>query len=171
MRLFQTQHLFEYPWSLVSAANWQKYPNESCPHVVAVDVLDRHLDPDTGVLTTERLLTLRQNVPHIILRMIGESKTQFVREISILDPRNRTVTLQSRNLTCANLVVCDETVTYAQHPREEGKTVFTQEAYISSGSSLSRVSSYIEDFSIQRFRENAAVGRAGFEKVLERFAV
>src|SRR4051812_27399008 len=121
MRLFQTQHFFEYPWTLVSAANWQKYPNENCQHIIAVDVLDRHLDQQTGVLTTERLLTLRQSVPRIILRILGETETQFVREISILDPRNRTVTLKSRNLTCASLMVCEETVTYSQDPRDETK--------------------------------------------------
>lgn len=46
--------------------------------------------------------------------------------------------------------------------------MFKQEAQIVAGSALSRFSSYIEDFCLTRFRDNAAVGRAGFEMVLEK---
>lgn len=66
MKLFQTVHDFHYEWSLVSAANWQKYPNDNCPHVQHVDVLNRTVDPKTGILTTERLITVSQNVPRFI---------------------------------------------------------------------------------------------------------
>jgi hypothetical protein len=69
MKLFKSVHTYDYPWSLVSAANWQKYPNEHCSHVHAVDVLDRRVDPETGILITERLITVKQNVPFIILKV------------------------------------------------------------------------------------------------------
>lgn len=69
MKLFKTLHEFSYEWSLVSAANWQKYPNESAPHVKHVDVLNRSVDPKTGILTTERLFTVKQNVPTIIQKV------------------------------------------------------------------------------------------------------
>jgi hypothetical protein len=69
MKLFKSVHIYDYPWSLVSAANWQKYPNEHCPHVQAVDVLDRRIDPETGILVTERLITVKQNVPTVILKV------------------------------------------------------------------------------------------------------
>ena len=69
MKLFKSIHDFQYEWSLVSAANWQKYPNEHCTHVYAVDVLDRRVDPETGVLTTERLISVNQNVPRFIMKV------------------------------------------------------------------------------------------------------
>jgi hypothetical protein len=69
MRFLKTIHTFDYEWNLVSAAQWQKYPNDLCPHVQCVDVLDRSLDPETGILTTERLLTVKQNVPKVILKV------------------------------------------------------------------------------------------------------
>lgn len=69
MRFLKTIHTFDYEWNLVSAAQWQKYPNDLCPHVQCVDVLDRTVDPETGILTTERLLTLKQNVPRLILKV------------------------------------------------------------------------------------------------------
>ena len=69
MKIFQSTHDYSYPWSLVSAANWQKYPNEHCSHVQHVDVLNRTVDPKTGVLTTERLITVNQNVPTLIMKV------------------------------------------------------------------------------------------------------
>lgn len=69
MKFFKTVHTFDYEWSLVSAAQWQKYPNDSCPHVQHVDVLKRTVDPETGVLTTERLITVKQNVPRLMLKV------------------------------------------------------------------------------------------------------
>lgn len=74
MKLFQSKHEFQYEWSLVSAANWQKYPNEHCPHVQHVDVLNRTLDPETGILTTERLITVDQNVPALIMKVSQSPK-------------------------------------------------------------------------------------------------
>lgn len=69
MKFFKTVSTFDYEWNLVSAAQWQKYPNDACPHVQHVDVLKRTVDPDTGVLTTERLITVKQNVPRLILKV------------------------------------------------------------------------------------------------------
>jgi hypothetical protein len=70
MKFFKTVHIFDYPWTLVSAAQWQKYPNDHCPHVQHVDVLNRTVDPETGILTTERLITVKQNVPRLILKVL-----------------------------------------------------------------------------------------------------
>jgi hypothetical protein len=69
MKLFKSTHDYNYEWSLVSAAQWQKYPNENCPHVSHVDVLNRTIDPETGILTTERLITVNQNIPTIIKKV------------------------------------------------------------------------------------------------------
>ena len=70
MKFFNTVHTFDNPWTLVSAAQWQKYPNDHCPHVQHVDVLNRTVDPETGILTTERLITVKQNVPRFILKVL-----------------------------------------------------------------------------------------------------
>jgi hypothetical protein len=69
MRLFKTVHDFDYSWHTVSAAQWQKYPNEHCPHVQHVDVLDSSVDPETGVLRIERLISVTQKAPGFILRV------------------------------------------------------------------------------------------------------
>ncbi|CAO3589578.1 unnamed protein product [Absidia cylindrospora] len=73
----------------VSTAQWQKYPNENCPHVQHVNVLNRSVDCQTGILTTERLITVEQNVPSLIRKILGSGSTQYVREILSLIQRRR----------------------------------------------------------------------------------
>ncbi|KAI9488908.1 PRELI-like family-domain-containing protein [Zychaea mexicana] len=166
MKLFKSVHDYQYEWSLVSAANWQKYPNEHCTHVQAVDVLDRRVDPKTGILTTERLITVNQNVPALIMKLLGcDNGAQYVREISIIDPKKKTMTMRSQNLTMSNLLSVEEEIVYCEHPEDHTKTQFTQQAAISAGSLMSRWASVLEDFSVKRFQQNAAVGREGFSKV------
>ncbi|KAF9372149.1 hypothetical protein CPB97_001426 [Podila verticillata] len=168
MKFFEATHRFNHSWAQVTAANWMKYPNEQCPHVIAVDVLDRHVDPETGVLRTERLLTCNQNAPALVLKFLGGSTMSYVRETSELDPKTKKLTMKTQNLSMCNVLTINETVTYTVNPQDENSTLFKQEAQILAGSALSRFSSYIEDFCLTRFRDNAAVGRAGFEMVLEK---
>ncbi|KAF9186470.1 hypothetical protein BGZ51_001998 [Haplosporangium sp. Z 767] len=169
MKFFQATHKFDHSWAQVTAANWMKYPNEQCPHVIAVDILDRHVDPETGVLRTERLLTCNQNAPALVLKFLGGSTLSYVRETSELDPKTKKLTMKTQNLSMCNVLTINETVTYTVNPQDESSTIFKQEAQIVAGSALSRFSSYVEDFCLTRFRDNAAVGRAGFEMVLEKF--
>ncbi|KAI9482849.1 MAG: PRELI-like family protein [Benjaminiella poitrasii] len=172
MKWFKSSHEFNYEWNLVSAAQWQKYPNENCPHVAHVDVLNRTIDPETGILTTERLITVNQNIPTIIRKILGSSSTQYVREISVIDPNKKTFTMRSINLTLCHLLTCNETIIYQEHPEDKTKTKFTQQAAISAGSGLmAGWSNILEEFSLRRFQQNADVGRIGFNKVLERFVV
>ncbi|CAG8434790.1 11748_t:CDS:2 [Ambispora gerdemannii] len=168
MKFFETSHIFRYPWSHVSAANWRKYPNDNCPHVIAVDVLDRHVDPITGILRTERLITCQQNIPKWILSLCGGSTVSYAREISEIDPSNKVLRMTSYNLSMNHLVNISETVTYTEDPVDSSKTLFQQEARIKCGESISKFANYLEDFFIARFRDNAAKGRQGFENVLDR---
>ncbi|KAI8987955.1 MSF1-domain-containing protein [Mycotypha africana] len=171
MKLFKTTHTYNYEWSLVSAAQWQKYPNENCPHVSHVDVLKRTVDPKTGVLTTERLITVNQKIPTIIKKILGSSSIQYVREVSIIDPNTKTLTMHSINLTMSNLLTCHETIVYKENPEDTTTTQFSQQATISAGKSLvSGWSNVLEEFSVRRFQQNADVGKIGFTKVLERLA-
>ncbi|KAI8980919.1 PRELI-like family-domain-containing protein [Pilobolus umbonatus] len=171
MKLFKTTHEYNYEWSLVSAAQWQKYPNEHCSHVSSVDVLSSTVDPETGILTTERLISVNQNIPTIIKKILGAGSTQYVREVSIIDPKKKTLTMHSINLTMSNLLSVKETIKFNEHPEDRLKTQFTQQAAISAGSIVSRWSNVLEEFSLNRFKQNADIGRDGFAKVLERFVV
>lgn len=167
MKLFTSSHTFNYSWEEVSTANWRKYCpwNDKSTHVIAVDTLARHIDPATGILRTERLITCRQAAPEWIKAVIGWSDESHVFETSYVDPARRTVTMVSWNLTYANFINCQETVVY--RPQGANHTVFDQEARITAlCGGWQRIRNKIEDFSVSRFRDNAIKGKEGFESVL-----
>ncbi|KAJ3377316.1 hypothetical protein HDU84_008782 [Entophlyctis sp. JEL0112] len=113
MKLFSSSKVLTYDWDIVTQANWNKYPNPESAHVVSVDILDRSVDPVTGVLTTERLLCVKQAAPSI-LRAIGLPipELAWFREVSTLDPRSRVYTADSVNLTMRELMIVKERVVY-----------------------------------------------------------
>jgi hypothetical protein len=102
---------------------------------------------------------------------MGTGYTQYVREISRIDPKSKTLTMDSINLTLSSYMSVAESIKYTEHPTEPGKTQFTQQAAISAGTNLARWSSLVEDFSAKRFQQNADIGREGFNQVLQRFVV
>lgn len=135
--------------------------------MIAVDTLDRTVDPHTGILRSERLITCKQNAPRWLLKLTG-SEVSYVREVSEVDVRNKTVTLRSVNLTGSNIVSVSETVVYSPHPdAPDTKTLFTQDASITAYGAFSRICNAVEEWSVERFGQNAQKGRMGFEAVLE----
>ena len=75
----------------------------------------------------------------------------------------------STNMTWSNLLQCRETVIYQPSSADHNaKTEFKQQAQIVAlCGGWQKIRSKIEEASIERFRENAAKGREGFEMVLE----
>ncbi|CCK67961.1 PRELI/slowmo family protein KNAG_0A02720 [Huiozyma naganishii CBS 8797] len=170
MKLFTSSCMFDYPWEQVSAANWNKYPNEVSTHVKAVDVLRRELRHGGQVLMTERLITVQQSVPRWIMALVGGSNLSYVREVSTVDLRDRSLKMRSCNLTYVNIMKVYETVNYTPHPEApQGKTLFEQEAKITAYGAFTRLCNSMEDFSFKRFCDNAQKGKRGFDSVLEVF--
>ena len=170
MKVFSSGCTFDYSWDEVSTANWRKYCpwNDKAPHVLAVDTLSRRIDPATGILRTERLITCKQTAPAWILSLLGGDTTSEVYEVSYVDPTVKKVTMCSMNMTFSNLIQCRETVVYQPSRVASGKTDFVQDAKITAlCGGWQKVKSKIEEASVERFRENAKKGREGFEAVLE----
>ncbi|KAK9455177.1 PRELI-like family-domain-containing protein [Dipodascopsis uninucleata] len=170
MKFFASQCSFNYPWEHVSASAWRKYPNEMSTHVVAVDVLRREFNPQTGILTTERLITCKQNIPRWLLMIVGGRDTSYVREVSEVDPIKKTLILRSQNLTMNHLLSVQETVMYSPSKTDPTKTVFDQNARIVAYAAIDRLCNKIEEWSVERFKQNAAIGKLGFELVLKKLA-
>lgn len=170
MKVFSNTVTYDYSWEEVSTANWRKYGpwNNKSEHVIAVDTISRSVDPNTGILRTERLITCRQSAPEWIKTIFGCSMDEsFVYEASYVDPTKRTLTMVSQNLTWNNLVNVQEEVTYS--PVAGGhQTQFNQSARITAlCGGWQRIRNSIEDTLVHRFKENAIKGREGFERVLE----
>jgi len=171
MRIFSSNYTFDYSWEEVSTGNWRKYCpwNDKATHVISVDTLARHVDPSTGILRTERLITCRQTAPQWVLTILGGDTTSHVYEVSYVDPQSKKVTMCSTNMTWSNLLQCRETVIYQPSASDSmQKTEFKQEAKIVAlCGGWQKIKTKIEEASVERFQENAKRGREGFEAVLE----
>lgn len=164
MQLFESKHIFNYSWDYVTAANWKKYPNELSTHVVSVDILDRTIDPEKKILRTERLIGCKQSIPSWLTYIVGGQEYSYVREISEVDLVNKVLIMKSMNLTMNHLLSVKETVVYT--PNSNNTTLFNQSAEITAYASFSRLTNKIEEWSIDRFMQNAKIGKLGFEGVL-----
>jgi hypothetical protein len=58
-----------HSWAHVIIGMWHKYPNPHCSHVVTVDVIDRSVNPVTGLIRTERVLGCKQRTPTWIVKV------------------------------------------------------------------------------------------------------
>ncbi|GAM89713.1 hypothetical protein ANO11243_077520 [Dothideomycetidae sp. 11243] len=170
MKIFASQHEFDYSWDEVSTANWHKYCpwNDKSTHVIAVDTINRHVDAETGILRTERLITCKQSAPKWLSSFLGGQEVSHVYETSYVDPRAKKVTMCSLNMTWSDLLSVRETVVYRPCPSNPNKTVFDQHAkIIALCGGWQKIKNSIEEFTVDRFRQNAIKGREGFESVLE----
>ncbi|KAF2086159.1 MSF1-domain-containing protein [Saccharata proteae CBS 121410] len=171
MKVFSTAYEFDYSWEEVSIANWRKYCpwNEKTPHVIAVDTLSRSVDPATGILRTERLITCKQSAPKWLNSFLGGQDTSHVYETSYVDLKAKKVTMCSTNMTWSDLLSVRETVVYKpSSSAPNARTTFDQNAkIIALCGGWQKVKNGIEQFTVERFQQNAAKGREGFEMVLE----
>ena len=176
-----------HPWSHVVIGMWRKYPNPRCSHVISVDVVDRTVDPSTGIIRTERILGCKQKAPGWIVKVsligtccvvlhvrtqrlvckkfFGGSEDAFVREISFVDPANQNATITSVNLSLSQFATCFEQIQYS--PSSPGRTLFSQTAEIQARMALWRsAADGLERWLAQRFEQNAQLGKLAFTDVL-----
>jgi len=69
MRFYSNSITYDCPWTCITSANWQKYPSRWSPHVVSVDIINREVDSETGILKTERLIAVEQEPPGLLKRV------------------------------------------------------------------------------------------------------
>ena len=102
-----------------------------------------------------------------LLQLFGGSEDAFVREISFVDPATQTATITSVNLSLSQFATCYENIRYSPGP--DGRTTaFSQTAEIQARMALWRsVADKLENWLVQRFEQNAQLGKAGFSDVLK----
>jgi len=167
MHFFSSTFNYDHPWSHVVIGMWHKYPNPHCTHVVTIDVVDRAVDPNTGVIRTERVLGCKQKTPTWIVKLFGGSEDAFVREISFVDPAAQTATITSVNMSLSQFATCYERIRYS--PASGDRTAFLQTAEIQARIALWRTAADgLEKWLVQRFEHNAQLGKIGFTDVLRR---
>ncbi|KAH9409742.1 PRELI-like [Tyrophagus putrescentiae] len=135
------------------------------PSVVGIDIVDRKVCPETSVLHTHRLISCKWGLPGWAEKLLGRD-TSIASEHSQLDPKNKSFTLKSKNVSFCNEISIIEQLTYKPHPADESKTVMTQETLIEvHGIPLS---SYFEEFVYKDIAKNALKGRQAMELVINK---
>ncbi|OQV16345.1 putative Protein slowmo [Hypsibius exemplaris] len=129
MKIWQSQHVFDHPWEMISQAAWRKYPNPNNANIVAIDVLDRRLSLEGG-LTTDRLFTTKFAFPKWISPFIPLSEFCYSTERSTVNPAARSMVLEARNLSLGSVITVEERLEYTPHPADSTKTLLTQQAII-----------------------------------------
>jgi len=167
VHFFSQSIFYDHDWTTVNNGLCKKYPNPHSGHVISVDVLDRSVDPVTGVLRTERILGCKQAAPRWVVKMLGGSEDAFVREVTFVDPSTCRTTVTSVNLSLSQYITVLETLSYEPASSDApSKTLFRQTAEIQSRMSWKSVGDRLEAWCVDRFSTNAALGRLGFEHVL-----
>lgn len=165
MRIWTSEHTFEHSWDTVVTAAWRKYPNPMNPSVIGLDVLDRSIDAE-GKLKSHRLMSTSWGMPGWVAKLIGMQETAFASEHSVVDPKNKVFTLNSRNLTLSNVLTVNEHLVYSQHPTDPNKTLLKQEATVTvSGLPLC---SKLEKMMTDAMTNNANKGRQAMEFVIDK---
>ena len=165
MKIWESQHTFSHPWETVTKALWRKYPNPLNPHVIGVDVVDRRVTPE-GHLFSERLMTTEWGLANWVKKLIGFDEHAYAHEISTVDPENKTLSINSRNMTFESKVNVEERITYSPHPEDPEKTLMTQQAIVTVQGVPP--TSYMEQLMTTSIAGNASNGRDALENVIQR---
>jgi hypothetical protein len=99
------------------------------------------------------------------VKLFGGSEDAFVREISFVDPATQNVTITSVNLSLSQFATCYEQIRY--FPISPTQTAFSQTAEVQARMALWRsAADSLEQWLVQRFEQNAQLGKSGFTDVL-----
>jgi len=165
--LFETiQHTFKHQWQDISLASWRKYPCENRPDVLAVDLIERHYNSETGVLTAKRLVTMKALQLPTWLSSIVCSPVVYCLEESTIDPRNRRMELRSRNLSLQALMEVTEVCCYTVEKSRSDWTDFQQDATITAFPF--GLQKRLESWSLANFQQNALKGQEVMELAIAR---
>ena len=124
MKLWTSEYTFTHPWETVTTAVWRKYPNPHNPKIIGTDVFDRKVV--NGVLHSSRLISSDWGLQTWVKKLIGSEKINYGRENSSVDPANKTMVLNTTNISFTRNISCDETLTYRPHPDNPNHTQLVQ---------------------------------------------
>jgi len=160
VKLFTNTHTYEHPWAHVTSAFWRKYPNPLAPHVKEVDCYDRHLDQQTGNLTTNRLIACDSTLPKWLTNL-GIPNRLYGYETTVVNARSKKMTIQSRNMSGSSMLMVEEICTYEPSRANSSWTEYKQEARITSF--LPLFASRLEIFSFNSISTRSPMGLQAME--------
>ncbi|XP_039607660.1 PRELI domain containing 1a isoform X1 [Polypterus senegalus] len=152
-------------WDQVVSAFWQRYPNPFSKHVLTEDVIHREVTPENKLIT-RRLLTKTNRLPRWAEKIFPSnlSRSVFIIEDSIVDPKSKTFTTFTWNINHRRLMVVIEKCFFGTNSEKQAWTRVQREAWISSA--VFGFSRAIQEFGLARFKSNQAKAMKGLEYTL-----
>lgn len=167
MKIWTTEHVFNHNWENVVQSQFRKFPNPHSTAVLGTDVIDRHVDPATGILHSHRIITSDWGLAPWVQRLIGANRECYAHEYSSVNPTSRLMEMKSINLTFCSFVNMKEQMSYFPHPKEpSSKTLMRQEMIVTvQGVPLT---SFMESLIVNTVSASAAKGRQAIDWVVEK---
>ncbi|TPX44028.1 hypothetical protein SeLEV6574_g04749 [Synchytrium endobioticum] len=169
VRFHHQPFTYTSPWETVTSAVWQKYPNPLASHVLTADVIERTVDPDTGILHTTRLFTKAGNMPKWGQSLFNIAPMAYIIEHSTVDPTTKIMTTHTRNLSHTKLMLVVETQRIRPHPDKHHEwTIADTKASVISNTAFAPLRGRVEEFGVSRFKENCIKSSQGLLRVIQR---
>ncbi|KNE69944.1 hypothetical protein AMAG_14786 [Allomyces macrogynus ATCC 38327] len=163
MKVFRHSTEFDAPWSDVTFAIFNKYPNPFAKHVLQSDVLARSVHGTT--LTTTRVHRKSGSVPAWAANLVKVNPVVLILEDSSVDCAARRMVTRTRNLDHRRMLYVEEVQEITPHPTNPNATVVTTTAHISSDLGWG-LTGRLERFGVSRFADNLQRSRMGMLHVL-----
>ncbi|KFY77242.1 hypothetical protein V501_01813 [Pseudogymnoascus sp. VKM F-4519 (FW-2642)] len=128
VKFYDTDFTYDYSFPAVALAYFLRYPNPYSTHVLSSDVIDRHVDPETGRLSTTRIHLKRSRLPPAILKLLpksvqgnvaGGSSSSYILETSTVDAKEGWMQTESRNLDWTGILSVVEKQVYTRQTSGE----------------------------------------------------
>uniref|UniRef100_A0A671SH74 PRELI domain containing 1a n=1 Tax=Sinocyclocheilus anshuiensis TaxID=1608454 RepID=A0A671SH74_9TELE len=152
VKYFSCAGFLKSSWDQVFLAFWQRYPNPYSNHVLTEDIIFREVTPDNYPRWAEKFLPAHM------------AQKAYIIEDSVVDPRGRTMTTLTWNISHACVMSIEERCVYRVNPDDNSWTEIKREAWISS--KLYGLTRAIQEFGLARFKSNVTKTMKGFEYVL-----
>ena len=170
------EHLYDYNWDRVTSSFWRKYcaflilasflGHPKCSHSKAF-VLSRRID-EQGRLVTKRLHVVYQEVPYFIRAILG-NMASYAGEESIVDPKTKTLTLRTKNLSMSCIASCDELCVYRPLASDPSKTDYRKSICV-QGWLYGLLNSQIENWCVDVDKKNRGNGIRVMDDIISSFA-
>lgn len=128
VKFYDTNFTYDYSFPAVALAYFLRYPNPYSTHVLSSDVIDRHVDPETGRLSTTRIHLKRSRLPPAVLKLLpksvqgnvaGGSSSSYILETSTVDAKEGWMQTESRNLDWTGILSVVERQVYTRQPSDK----------------------------------------------------
>ena len=130
-------------------------------------VISRFIDSE-GCLVTKRLHVVYQDAPVYIRAIIGDV-VSYAGEESIINPKTKTMTMRTKNISLSCVASCDELCVYTQAANDHSKTDYRKCIHV-QGWLYGFLNSQIENWCVDIDKKNRGNGINVMNEILSSFS-